>query len=152
MQGLRKYIFMQIKIFSIPILGGEAVNEDMNAFLRSKKVIQTEQRLIGDGDGALWSFCIKYVEDYSPFLKSGKEKIDYREVLDVASFERFSKFRETRKQLAATENAPAYTIFTDEELAELSKMEEVTIANMRSVKGIGDKKIEKYGQHFISLK
>jgi superfamily II DNA helicase RecQ len=142
---------MQIKIFSIPIIGGQAVNEDMNAFLRSKKIIQTEQRLVGDGDGALWSFCIKYVEDYSPFVKGGKEKVDYREVLDAACFERFSKFREIRKKLAATENAPAYTIFTDEELAELSKMEEVTIANMKSVKGIGDKKAEKYGQHFVPI-
>jgi superfamily II DNA helicase RecQ len=143
---------MQIKIFSIPIVGGEAVNEDMNAFLRSKKVIQTEQRLVGEGDGALWSFCIKYVEDYSPFIKGGKGKVDYREVLDAASFEQFSRFREIRKKLAVEENAPAFTIFTDEELAELSKMEEVTLSNMRAVKGIGDKKAEKYGQHFITKK
>jgi superfamily II DNA helicase RecQ len=143
---------MQIRIFSIPILGGEAVNEDMNAFLRSKKVIQTEQKLVGDGDGALWSFCIKYVEDYSPFNKGNKDKVDYREVLDAVSFERFSRYREIRKKLAAAESVPAYTIFTDEELSELSKMEEVTIANMKSVKGIGDKKAEKYGQHFIEVK
>lgn len=143
---------MQIKIFSVPTVGGEAINEDMNAFLRSKKVIQTEQRLVGEGDGAMWSFCIKYVEDHSPFLKNGKEKVDYREVLDAACFERFSRFREIRKKLAQEENVPAYAIFTDEELAELAKMEAVTLSNMRTVKGVGDKKAEKYGQHFLEKK
>jgi len=28
---------MQIKIFTIPIIGGEKMNEEMNVFLRSKK-------------------------------------------------------------------------------------------------------------------
>ncbi len=140
---------MQIKIFSIPIHGGEAINEEMNAFLRSKKVLQMEQQLISDRHGAVWSFCIKYVEDYSPFNKS-KEKVDYKQVLDEASFERFSQLRVIRKRVSQEEAVPAYAIFTDEELAELAKTEQLTAVSMKKVKGIGEKKVEKYGQHFIT--
>jgi len=37
---------MQIRIFTIPIFGGDAFAEDMNAFLRSKKVLQVDQQLV----------------------------------------------------------------------------------------------------------
>lgn len=140
---------MQIKIFSIPILGGEAINEEMNTFLRSKKILQMEQQLISDTHGAVWSFCIKYVEDHSPFNRN-KEKVDYKQVLDEASFERFSQLRVTRKKVALEEGVPAYAIFTDEELAELAKMEQLTTVNMKKVNGIGEKKVTKYGHYFIT--
>lgn len=55
-----------------------------------------------------------------------------------------------RKQIAKDEAIPAYAVFTDAELAELAKMEGVlSLAKMKTVKGIGEKKIEKYGQHFL---
>ena len=31
---------MQIKVFTIPVLGGERANEELNTFLRSKRVLQ----------------------------------------------------------------------------------------------------------------
>jgi superfamily II DNA helicase RecQ len=58
--------------------------------------------------------------------------------------------REIRKRLAAEESLPAYAIFTDEELANLAKIEDLTLAKMKSVKGIGEKKIEKYGRSFLT--
>jgi len=53
---------MQIKIFSIPIPGGEALNEEMNLFLRSKKVLHVDSRLVNHAQGAFWCFCIKYLD------------------------------------------------------------------------------------------
>lgn len=138
---------MQIKIFSIPIIGGEAINEDLNAFLRSKKVVQVESQLVSAGNGAFWVFCVKYSEDEN---SRQRERIDYREVLDESSFQRFAVMREIRRKLSREESVPAYTIFTDEELAELAKVEELTAAKMKRVKGVGEKKVERYGSYFIS--
>lgn len=140
---------MQIKMISVPVIGGEALNEELNAFLRSKKVIQMDHQLVNERGGALWCFCIQYIDDYSPFNKN-KEKTDYKQELDEASFQRFSNLRVIRKQLAQIEKVPAYAVFTDEELAGLAKIEVLTAVSMKSVKGIGDKKIEKYGHHFLS--
>ena len=140
---------MQIKIISVPVMGGEAMNEELNLFLRSKKVIHIEQQLSPQPGGAVWSFSIRYTEDHSPFSKS-KEKVDYREVLSEEVFKRFTAMRKTRKSLSVKEDTPAYTIFTDEELAEMAKLEVLTVSDMRKIKGIGDKKIERYAAHFIT--
>jgi len=144
---------MQIRIFTIPIIGGEVLTEEMNAFLRQKKVLQMEQSLIDSSNGTYWSFCIRYIEDNASSKYSGKRsKIDYKHLLDEASFSRFSKMRELRKKISKEEAIPAYAVFTDAELAELAKLESLSLSLMKSVKGIGEKKVEKYGHHFISIK
>ena len=79
-----------------------------------------------------------------------KPKVDYAKVLDEASFKRFSKMREIRKRLATEESLPAYAIFTDEELSNIAKIEDLTLAKMKSIKGIGEKKVEKYELLFLT--
>lgn len=44
---------MQIKIFNIPIPGGEVMTEEMNSFLRSRRVLQTESHIVNNGQGSL---------------------------------------------------------------------------------------------------
>ena len=46
---------MQIKIFTIPIMGGGKLLEEMNVFLRSKKVLQVEQHLVQEVGGGLFA-------------------------------------------------------------------------------------------------
>lgn len=140
---------MQVKIFTIPVLGGEAFSEEMNAFLRSQKILQIESSLIQQPQGSYWSFCVRYVAQVTK--PAGRvEKTDYKHTLDTASFERFKRLREIRRSLAKEEEVPAYVIFTNDELSKLAVIEDLTLAAMKKVKGVGPKKIEKYGQHFIS--
>lgn len=143
---------MQIKIFSIPVVGGEDVNEALNLFLRSKKILQTEAHIVNNNGSAFWSFCVKYLEDIvgaSASERTERTKIDYRDVLDEATFKRFSKLREIRKQLAQDDAVPAYAVFTDEELSNIAKLPELSLSKMKTIKGIGDKKVEKYGQLIV---
>ncbi|MCO6493221.1 MAG: HRDC domain-containing protein [Phaeodactylibacter sp.] len=140
---------MQIKLFTIPVMGGEALNEDLNKFLRSKKILQVEQQLQDGPGGGAWCFCVKYIEDFSPFSK-GREKTYYKKVLDKPAFQRFSAMREVRKRIAKEEGIPAYAVFTDAELADLAKIEDLTPGKIKGVKGIGEKKLEKYGFHFAN--
>jgi superfamily II DNA helicase RecQ len=140
---------MQIKFFTIPIFGGEAAAEAMNSFLRSRKILHTEGQLLSNAGAVCWCFCIRYMGD-EPVAGRERAKIDYMEVLDADSFQRFSKMRIIRKQLAAEEAIPAYAVFTDAELAELACIEKLSIETMKQVKGIGEKKTAKYGLHFIN--
>lgn len=140
---------MQIKIISVPVLGGEARNQELNTFLRSQKIIQVEQQLVQGAGGAVWSFSIHYTEDHSP-LNKAREKTDYKEVLDEAAFQRFSALRQIRKQLANEQGLPAYAILTDEQMAEMAKEEILTVAAMQRVKGVGEAKTTKYGASFIT--
>ncbi|WP_339133309.1 MAG: HRDC domain-containing protein [Candidatus Electrothrix sp. GW3-4] len=139
---------MQIKLFTIPIHGGEQLCEAMNRFLRSKKILQTESRLVSTVEGSFWCFCIRYLAENQQTDK--RRKIDYRAVLDSGSFQRFAAMREIRKKLAQQEGIPAYAVFTDAELAELARIEHLTLADLRGVHGIGAAKVEKYGAHFTA--
>lgn len=83
-------------------------------------------------------------------FQPGKNKIDYKEVLDEPTFRRFEKLRKIRKQISAEDAVPAYAVFTDEELSGLAKLECVNLENFTSVNGIGQKKMERYGERFLS--
>lgn len=141
---------MQVKFFTIPILGGESQTEALNLFLRSKKVLNADKELINNASGAFWCFCISYLDDRDAAERE-RPKVDYRNVLEEKTFARFLRLRELRKRLAQEEGVPAFAIFTDEELAGLARLESPDLAAMKTVRGIGDKKVEKYGAAFLQL-
>lgn len=142
---------MQLKICTIPMMDGRIQEEEMNLFLRSHKIVSV-QKYFSDAASA-WTFCITYIENSipSPVYQSKKEKIDYKEVLDEATFARFSKFREARKQIANEEAIPAYSVFTNEELAEIASLPEYVKGSIVAIRGIGEKRAEKYEERLLEL-
>ncbi len=56
---------MQVKFFTIPIIGGEQINEEMNLFLRSHQVLQTDFKLITN---SIQKVLLKIAGDYPPVL------------------------------------------------------------------------------------
>lgn len=142
---------MQIKIFTIPVSDNSTFIEDLNRFLRSHKVLEVENQLVSNENGASWCFCVKYVDVAFVPTKNEKVKKDYRHELDVATFKVFSKLREIRKKLANEDAVPAYAICTDKEPAEIAGLKEITEKGLSTVKGFGEKKLEKYGKKIIEM-
>lgn len=143
---------MQIKLFTIPVGDSGGALQEMNAFLRGNKILEVENQFIGNDNGACWCFCVRYIERAHPELggeKDGK-KVDYKKVLDETTFGKFSKLREIRKKVAADEGISAFIVFTDDELAELAKLDEITEKAMLGIKGIGEKKVERFAKYFIT--
>jgi superfamily II DNA helicase RecQ len=142
---------MQVKLFTIPVGDSGAALQEMNAFLRGNKILEVENQLVSNEHGAYWCFCVHYIEQAYP-KAGGKRgaKVDYRKVLDEAVFKKFSKLREIRKNVAAEEGISAFIIFTDEELAELAKLDKITEKNMLGIKGIGEKKVARFAKYFIT--
>lgn len=142
---------MQIKTFTIPILGGEKEEKALNSFLRGQKVLKVESKLVEMQQNAYWCFIVQYLIELiaSPLKKP--QKVDYKAILNEKSFERFSKMRKIRKELAREEGIPAYAIFTDKELAKLAEFEEVTLAKVQGIKGVGQQKVNKYGPRFLNI-
>ncbi len=132
------------------MIGGESVNNEMNAFLRSYKIINVEKQFFSTAESGYWCFCVNYLENSSSAQQQGqgKTKIDYREVLDEKTFAVFARLREIRKQVSDSAAVPAYAVFTDAELAEIAKLSEITPENMLTIKGIGQSKVDKYGAAF----
>ena len=139
---------MQVKLFTIPINDIEIHNEELNKFLRTHKIIEVDKHLVQNGVSYNWCFYVSYVGEIQEKYSS-KKKIDYMNVLDKDTFAVFSKLRQIRKSIAAKHAVSAYIVFTDAELAEIAKLKELNIKNLRTIKGIGDKKAEKYGTELI---
>lgn len=143
---------MQVKSFIIPILCPESMEEEVNKFLRSHRVTTVDRQFCPD-NGGYWSLLVSYQDGNGMEHQSGghSNKVDYREILSPDEFERFALFKDIRKELAANNGIPAYAVFTDDELAKISQLKEMTLAAIAGIKGIG-KRAEKYGQAFLNVK
>lgn len=149
---------MQYKFFTIPAMGADvsAATDELNAFLRGHRILTVQRELVNNGAQSCWCCCVEYMENGKPateiFSRAGtREKIDYRNVLSEADFAKFRVLRECRKAIAEADAVPAYAVFLDEHLAEMSRLDALTLAGMRKIPGIGEKKAEKYGERIIAL-
>ena len=141
---------MQFKIFTIPVADDGTAIEEMNCFLRSHKVLEVEQQLVSTKSSSQWHFCIKYLANARPDDKpQNASKIDYKEVLDEKTFAVFSVLREIRKKIAEEEGMPVYAVFTNEELAGIAALDELLPETIKKVKGIGEKKNERFGKRLV---
>lgn len=140
---------MQIRIFNIPITDTGELQSELNRFLAGHKVLEVEQKFFQNEKGGCWSFCVRHIPDGSGANGGGKGKVDYKQVLSEEQFAVFSRLREIRKALANDDGVPAYAVFTDEELANIARLPELTEKAMESVPGIGEKKIARYGRPMI---
>lgn len=141
---------MQIKIFTVPITDNGCALDELNKFLRSQKVLECIQQLVSNQNGASWCFCVKYIEGSIANVElTRQKKRDYKNELDEGIFAVFSSLREIRKVIAAEDKIPAYAICTDEELATMAKLPKINKSNLLTVKGFGEKKMEKFGVRII---
>jgi superfamily II DNA helicase RecQ len=126
---------------------------ELNRVLATNRVLEVEQRFFQNEKGGCWSFCIRYIQNMAPTeqFASSKEKVDYKKILGEQEFKVFSVLRDIRKKIAAQDAIPAYAVFTDEELAGIARLPELETGKLISIKGIGDKKVEKYGKWIIDM-
>ncbi|MGD9707324.1 MAG: HRDC domain-containing protein [Candidatus Delongbacteria bacterium] len=141
-----------IKIFTVPVFESEQAVDELNKFLNSHRVIKIREEFNPNVSDGYWSFCVEYLQSGINKSKSNNvEKVDYKNILTEDQFKIFSRFRAIRKEIAKEEALPAYAIFTDKELADISKLNELSVSKLKSVEGIGEKKIERYGLKFIEM-
>ncbi|MBI5554772.1 MAG: DNA helicase RecQ [Elusimicrobia bacterium] len=63
----------------------------------------------------------------------------------------FEKLRNKRRELAERKKTPAYIIFSDKSLWDMAHKKPVTLAAFQHVYGVGEQKLEQYGEEFVSL-
>ncbi len=82
------------------------------------------------------------------FIKSKRRQFKDKgsEEYDPALFERL---RALRKTFADEQQVPPFVVFSDKTLHEMCRYYPVTSADMRNISGVGDAKLERYGEYFI---
>lgn len=63
----------------------------------------------------------------------------------------FQALRQKRMEMARAQNVPPYVIFHDKTLAELAAARPSSRAEMASVPGVGEAKLERYGPAFLAI-
>lgn len=137
----------------IPASDSGSLAEELNAFLRGQRVLNVRRELVAEPGGAWWAICVEYLQSAaagSPSNVGGKGKIDYRETLNAEQFAVFSTLRDIRKELAEREGVPVYAVFTNEQIAEMVTKKADSLAALRKIGGVGDSRIEKYGERFVA--
>ena len=83
------------------------------------------------------------VETVERTRKRAGAKKDYDQAL-------FDKLRALRKQIADTAKLPPFVVFSDATLAEMSRSYPQNLQQMRQVSGVGDRKLQQYGDAFLA--
>ena len=136
------------KTFVLPASGSDSAEKQLNDFLLSHTIVCTVKNY--DAEMKAWCFLVEYA-DTGAQKPGQKAKIDYMQVLTKEEFAVFSKLREWRKKEAAKEKIPPYVIFTDEQLAQIVKQNPGDAGQIGAISGIGQSKIEKYGNAVIQI-
>ena len=144
---------MQLKLFLLPVKNLDAAEAEMNAFLRSHRVLAVKKEFVADGENSFWTFCVEYLDSTAGAASwSGKgPKVDYKEVLKPEEFEVFSRLREWRKAAAEKEGVPVYTVLTNEQLAQMVQKKVSSKAGLKEIEGVGEGRVEKYGEAVLRL-
>lgn len=146
---------MQMAFYSIPARGDAALQEDLNRFLRSHRVLTVHREFVGQGDNSFWALAVEFLEGPVPSgpgpTRGGKERLDYKEVLLPADFALFAKLRDWRKRASEAEGIPVYAILTNEQLAAIATKRPMSVAPLREIEGIGEAKAGKYGEALVGI-
>lgn len=148
---------MKLNFFWIPAIDSSSAAEELNGFLASHRVLQVEKQYTAGegGHGAGWSVCVEWVpgpESAAPAVSSiGKlSKVDYKQVLDAETFRIFAALRDWRKEAAAAQGVPIYTVATNEQLAEVARQRVTSKAGLEKIEGFGAARLARQGEELLA--
>ena len=147
---------MQWSFFRISVVGGEAA-DDFNRFLRSVRVLTVNREFVSQGEGSFWALAVEYLPQEGSLSRparaagSSAAKVDYKAELPAEDFAYFARLREWRKLMANQEAVPVYTIFTNEQLAEIAKRRCSSLSALGEIDGIGQGRLDKYGAAVLDI-
>jgi ATP-dependent DNA helicase RecQ len=85
--------------------------------------------------------------------KSGRKKKTRaeRESWEGVDRELFARLRDLRREIAEEESVPAFVIFSDATLREMARKKPTSPAALKSVVGVGERKLADYGERILSV-
>ena len=99
--------------------------DEVNLFLRSHRILSVDRHFVQDGANSIWAICVSYLGEARPAAGDRREAPEGRLSRGAfgARFRRCSpSSRNLRRNMAEREGAPAYALFTNEQLAEVVKL------------------------------
>jgi superfamily II DNA helicase RecQ len=140
---------MPFAFFDIPIDASPEVAAPLNAFLRAQRIVRVTRQWCEAGKESTWAFCVEYL-DSAGVSGAVTAKVDYKDVLPPEQFEVFARLRTLRKTLSEREGQPVFAIFTNAQLAEIVRRGCQTLEDLKTITGIGEARVAKYGAEVLA--
>jgi superfamily II DNA helicase RecQ len=145
-------LLTQYRSFFVSPFGEAAVCDELNAFLKSHRIVNVEKRLIDGERGTGWLFLVEYgADNKSQSSASSSPRVDYREILNEQEYALFDKLRQLRKELAEKQGIPVYAIFTNDHLAGMIKNKITGLKDIAALPGVGESRVKQYGGPFLQV-
>jgi superfamily II DNA helicase RecQ len=145
---------LQYKFFSIPIPYGQDVEDGMNAFLRSVRLVHVHREIVCQDNRHYWAVSVEYLTGTAGEPRrseAAKRRIDYKEELSSENFAVFARLREWRKAAAAREAVQLYAVFMNEQLAAMVEKRVTTKSALLAIDGVGEARASKYGDEVLAI-
>jgi len=143
-----------MKFFSIPVQYEGDAEAELNAFLKTVRLIAIQRELVCQENRFYWAIAVEYAEGggKAPSKSDAvRKKIDYKEVLSPENFAIFVKLRDWRKETAAREAVQLYNVFMNEQLAAMVEKRIASKKALMEIEGVGDARVEKYGDAVLAI-
>ncbi len=137
---LKEYSKNQIKDWVFQLVGQQMLTVDSGEF----PVIKLGPLARGVLHGQDVPRLIRIAE--SSRRERKQERVDLTKYADMPLFE---ALRNVRRTVASEAKVPPYLIFHDNTLLEMSAARPSTLEGLTHVSGVGQKKLQSYGQHFF---
>jgi superfamily II DNA helicase RecQ len=144
-------LLTQYASFFISPFGEKSVCDELNAFIKSHRVVNVEKRLIDGERSTGWVFLVEYgAENKNQGAPATAPRVDYREVLTDQEYALFDKLRQLRKEIAEKQGIPVYAVFTNDNLAGMVRKIPKTPGELLALPGIGESRVKQYGSAFLN--
>jgi superfamily II DNA helicase RecQ len=148
-----------VKVITIPFQDSLQGFDDekLSSFISTRRVLSLREFFFLKDGCPYLTFVICYESDFNQkqnieqnksFQKSDES---WKNLLSDKDLPLFSILRDWRKTQAEKEGVPPYIVFTNRELAMLVNKKPQSKSQLGEIEGIGAKKIEKYGEHLLSM-
>ena len=146
---------MKVRLFTIRMVADQLAEDEnqLNGFLESIEFVKSDTHFV-ESKSSYWSVLIHYKEKgKSPLVE--KSALERNEVVEHNLNESQKLIYETLKTWRADKaqnlKIPSYTICHNSEILNAILREAKTPSDLRTIKGFGELKVEKYGGEILAV-
>ncbi len=152
---------MQVRIFSLsfdPAVRGFNDSE-LRDFIKDVEVISMSDHLLVRNESPYLILVLKYnpyaigaaPQPQQPASNRTKPQEPWKEMLTEADMGLFNLLREWRGQRCRKDGLPPYVLFTNVQLAEITKNRPQSLADLTKIDGVGKAKADRYGEEILAV-
>lgn len=143
-------LLTQFMTFFVSPFSEPSSHAELNNFLKSRRIINVEKRLIDGERGTGWIFLVEYSDNEGAKQSyTMSSKIDWRDVLNPSQFAIYDLLRKKRKEIGERTKIPLYGILSNEQLALMAQNPPKTKEEFIKIKGVGEQKYKQFGEEFL---